>query len=264
MKFLIGLLLSVFTYFVAVEYIEMSQKVVLENGAVLLPLSQADKVLYPLLFSLTVLLALCLIAVTSSRWKKNFSIIQVVVLAGLGLNLVELNWASSSSIHPQIINELAFSYKNLFMLPSLFAIPVFLIKLFNYINLEKRLEKLQLFNDGSIDIRTKRFCGNLIDITICLIINFILMQLGVFIEMLLPFVVTYFLYKFILEASVKSTVGKSFFRLSVVSLHDHEPSIYQILLRNFCRIIPFYAVPVLLNKTAMHDLLSDTRVGEKA
>jgi hypothetical protein len=129
--------------------------------------------------------------------------------------------------------------------------------------IDRLMERLQVFGTSDIDYRYKRFFGNLCDVGICLICALLLTQLRVFPAFLFSFFITYFLYKFILESSMRTTFGKNLFSLSVITSTENDPATYQILFRNICRLIPLYGLPILLNKPGIHDIISRTRVTER-
>lgn len=262
MKIGIGIGLSVLTFFTAKKYILLCQSLLTENNVDKAALAEDQFWIYSLIFGLTALVTIAVLLMTSITWKASLLIFTLNILVGFTSNIFLLNYLSQYSIAPEIANEFTLSYDTLFTIPTLFLTPLFLVNLFRYINCGKVLEKVSSSKEIRIDFRIKRFLGNIADIALCLGINFLLVKLGVFVEYLFSFVITYFLYKYILEASIATTIGKNLFNLMVLSSTSKELKNWHFMVRNVCRVIPFYAFPVLLNKPGIHDLISGTRVTE--
>lgn len=261
MKIGIGLALSILTYFATNKYVALCQFILTKNN-VHQSVSVDQFWIYSLIFSLTAFLTLVVIIITSTNWKSLFLIFILNILVGFSLNILIIEYLSQYSIAPNISKEITPSYNVLFLVPTLFLTPILLVNLIRYTNNDRWLEKARLFKEINIDFRIKRFLGNISDIIVCLGIHFLFIKLGLFVEYLFSFAVTYFLYKYILEASTKTTVGKNLFNLTVKSSLNKGLKPRHFMLRNICRIIPFYTLPVLLNKPAFHDLISGTRVVE--
>ena len=263
MKIVIGIVLSVLTYFAANKYVVLCHSFLTKN-IVDQSVSKEDQFeIYSLIFGLTALLTIVVLLIRSGTWKTSFLIFTLNIVVGFTSNILLIKYLSQYSIAPEISNEFTLSYHILFLIPTLFLTPLLLVNLIRLLDNEKLLEKSQPFKEINIDFRIKRFLANITDVVICLTINFLLVKIGVFVEYLFSFVITYFLYKYMLEASITTTFGKNLFNLIVKPSSNKELKPWHFLLRNFYRIIPFYTSPVLLNKPAIHDLMSGTRVIEQ-
>lgn len=74
-----------------------------------------------------------------------------------------------------------------------------------------------------------------------------------------PYLTIFFLY-FFTELYYNKTLGKLITGTKVISIYDDKPSTKQILIRTFCRIIPFEPFSMLFGYTAWHDDWSETAV----
>lgn len=62
------------------------------------------------------------------------------------------------------------------------------------------------------------------------------------------------------EILFQKTVGKFITRTYVVNLKGEKPSVKNILIRTFCRLIPCEAISFLFMENGIHDKFSKTRV----
>ena len=74
------------------------------------------------------------------------------------------------------------------------------------------------------------------------------------------FPIVYFLYKYILEAAIQTTLGKNLFQLYILSSNNQTLRPWRFLVRNCSRIIPLYSVPLLFEKPGLHESISATKV----
>lgn len=77
------------------------------------------------------------------------------------------------------------------------------------------------------------------------------------------FLVEYFLYYFIFELAFARTPGKFITGTKVVDENQQKPGFKAILIRTFCRFIPFDNLSFLLADKGWHDSLSGTEVINK-
>ena len=54
--------------------------------------------------------------------------------------------------------------------------------------------------------------------------------------------------------------GNFFTKTKVVNLNGEKPSLNDIIVRSFCRLIPFDRISFLFAKNGFHDGISNTRV----
>lgn len=69
-----------------------------------------------------------------------------------------------------------------------------------------------------------------------------------------------FVYYLVSEAVFQQTIGKAIVGTKVVDAELRTPSFRQILIRTFCRFIPFEPVSFLFKKVGWHDSISNTIV----
>lgn len=125
--------------------------------------------------------------------------------------------------------------------------------------------------DSSVVGSGKRFLNFIIDFFACIIIAFILSLIigffvnssdGLFLQLFayLLFFGTYFAYYAIMEIKFQKTVGKYVTKTKVVKMDGTKPEKSEIIMRTFCRFIPFDRVTFLFMKNGIHDFLSKTTV----
>jgi len=71
---------------------------------------------------------------------------------------------------------------------------------------------------------------------------------------------TFFAYYAILEIKFQKTLGKFVTKTKVVKMNGDKPESSDIIMRTFCRFIPFDRVTFLFMKNGIHDFLSKTKV----
>jgi len=117
----------------------------------------------------------------------------------------------------------------------------------------------------------KRFLNFIIDFFACMIgasiLSFIIsffinISEGLFLLLFsqLLFLGTYFAYYAIMEIKFQKTVGKFLTKTKVVKMDGRKPENFEIIMRTFCRFIPFDRVTFLFMKNGIHDFLSKTTV----
>jgi len=117
----------------------------------------------------------------------------------------------------------------------------------------------------------KRFLNFIIDFFACMIgasiLGFIIsffinISEGLFLLLFsqLLFLGTYFAYYAIMEIKFQKTVGKFLTKTKVVKMDGRKPENSEIIMRTFCRFIPFDRVTFLFMKNGIHDFLSKTAV----
>lgn len=116
-----------------------------------------------------------------------------------------------------------------------------------------------------------RFVNFLIDFIIWIISAFILsFLLEIFIDTnqkelinLFGYVLifaSFFAYYAIMEIKFQKTVGKFITKTKVIKIDGTKPDVSDIMMRTFCRYIPFDRVSFLFTKSGFHDHLSKTKV----
>jgi uncharacterized RDD family membrane protein YckC len=63
-----------------------------------------------------------------------------------------------------------------------------------------------------------------------------------------------------MEHKFQKTVGKFITRTKVVNLNGEKPTLNDIMVRTFCRLIPFDRLSFFFAKNGFHDGISNTRV----
>lgn len=75
------------------------------------------------------------------------------------------------------------------------------------------------------------------------------------------FQILIFLYYFLFEFMFGKTVGKMITKTRVVKVNGQKPSVYNLLLRSFCRLIPIDTLSYLFGyERGFHDIMSNTRL----
>lgn len=260
MKYLIGILLNIGFFFILKEYALLCERIYVSHNNEIL--KGAGINFYSIIFSLFVLAILLSVNLTSLKWRGNYIIVITIALIGLGINLLMTNYIYSNySIYGLIKNNVYLGYNLLFQIPTLVLTPILIINVAKYLNVDQLIKTLQFFDNTAIDYRFKRFLAYIFDLVITLILLLFVVKFGVFPHSdIFPFLITHFLYKFTIEASAYTSFGKILFGLRIVSSKNTSPKTYQVLIRNFCRIIPFYGLPILWNSVPIHDRISKTRI----
>ncbi|REH00050.1 RDD family protein [Flavobacterium aquicola] len=73
-------------------------------------------------------------------------------------------------------------------------------------------------------------------------------------------VITFVFYYSFVEYHFQKTFGKYITKTKVVTINGEKPSLNDIIVRSFCRLIPFDRMSFLFIKNGFHDGLSNTRV----
>ena len=71
---------------------------------------------------------------------------------------------------------------------------------------------------------------------------------------------SFFCYYYIMEVTCQKTVAKFITKTKVVTKNGSKPTKSDILVRTFCRLIPFDQISFLFTRKGFHDRLSDTQV----
>jgi uncharacterized RDD family membrane protein YckC len=71
---------------------------------------------------------------------------------------------------------------------------------------------------------------------------------------------TFFAYYAIMEIKFQKTLGKFITNTKVVKMNGEKPENSDIIVRTFCRFVPFDQVTFLFMKNGIHDFLSKTKV----
>ncbi|MES2545892.1 MAG: RDD family protein [Bacteroidota bacterium] len=124
--------------------------------------------------------------------------------------------------------------------------------------------------NSSIVSSTVRFANFIIDFISFLIIDFILTGfavqifnidsnkniLPIWFLMLISFILNYAF----MEHTFQKTIGKFITKTKVVNLNGEKPILNDIVIRTFCRLIPFDRLSFFFSKNGFHDAISNTRV----
>jgi uncharacterized RDD family membrane protein YckC len=73
-------------------------------------------------------------------------------------------------------------------------------------------------------------------------------------------IITYVFYYSFVEYHFQKTFGKYITKTKVVTINGEKPSLNDIIVRSFCRLIPFDRMSFLFIKNGFHDGISNTRV----
>tara|TARA_E500000331_G_C17015055_1_gene608140 strand:+ start:101 stop:691 length:591 start_codon:yes stop_codon:yes gene_type:complete len=115
-----------------------------------------------------------------------------------------------------------------------------------------------------------RFFNYLIDIIAAYTVSFII---AIIISLIIPFdfigfelagmiiiIASFFAYYIMMEVLFQKTLGKFVTRTKVVTINGKKPKEKDIVLRTFCRLIPFDRISFLFTRNGFHDNLSKTKV----
>jgi len=130
---------------------------------------------------------------------------------------------------------------------------------------KSEIEEKEKF-DGKTVNSLIRFVHYIIDTIVGLIITFILtlplnakdalqMRVGYAIMFLI-----FFGYYYLMEVNYQKTVAKFITKTKVVTKNGSKPNKSDILVRTFCRLIPFDNISFLFTRNGFHDRLSNTRI----
>ncbi len=68
-------------------------------------------------------------------------------------------------------------------------------------------------------------------------------------------------YYFILEATLGQTIGKMITKTKIIKVNGQKPSIYNLIIRSICRIVPFDTFSFLFGyERGFHDIMSSTKL----
>ena len=135
------------------------------------------------------------------------------------------------------------------------------------VNIEKQTQDKF---DESIVSSTLRFVHFIVDFISFFIIYFILTSFVMLVfnidsnKSILPFwflmIISFLLNYAFMEHKFQKTVGKFITRTKVVNLNGEKPTLNDIMVRTFCRLIPFDRLSFFFAKNGFHDGISNTRV----
>ena len=114
-----------------------------------------------------------------------------------------------------------------------------------------------------------RFVHLFVDtIAISLLTSIYVFVIGLFVDMTDQFVIVifgnlilatgFFSYYIFMEAKYQKTLGKFITKTKVVTKNGATPKLGDIVVRTFCRLIPFDHISFLFTTNGFHDRLSDT------
>ena len=135
------------------------------------------------------------------------------------------------------------------------------------VNIEKQTQDKF---DESIVSSTLWFVHFIVDFISFFIIYFILTSFVMLVfnidsnKSILPFwflmIISFLLNYAFMEHKFQKTVGKFITRTKVVNLNGEKPTLNDIMVRTFCRLIPFDRLSFFFAKNGFHDGISNTRV----
>jgi uncharacterized RDD family membrane protein YckC len=116
-----------------------------------------------------------------------------------------------------------------------------------------------------------RFVNFLIDFTVCMFTAFIMsVVLVMFFQpmdsdliSLIGFMLmfgTFMVYYVFMETRFQKTLGKFVTKTKVVKKNGEKPTSGDIIMRTFCRLVPFDRISFLFVRNGIHDFLSNTKV----
>ena len=116
-----------------------------------------------------------------------------------------------------------------------------------------------------------RFLNFIIDFVVWLILSFLVsLVIDLFFQTTDQFLLqlfgyilifgTFIAYYAIMEIKFQKTVGKFVTKTKVVKMDGSKPENGDIIMRTFCRLIPFDRISFLFVKNGIHDFLSKTKV----
>ena len=126
-------------------------------------------------------------------------------------------------------------------------------------------EEKKHLNDKTVNSLI-RFVHFIIDTIVGLIITFILtlpLNAKDASQMLVGYVIMFLIfigYYYIMEVNYQKTVAKFITKTKVITKNGNKPSKGDILVRTFCRLIPFDQISFLFTRNGFHDRLSNTLI----
>ena len=110
----------------------------------------------------------------------------------------------------------------------------------------------------------KRFFNYTIDMFFCVFLFFVIsIYFNIHDELVaqILFIVIFILYYVLFETITGRTIGKYITRTKVIAADGGKSTVYNILIRNLCRLIPFEQLTFLGPRTiGLHDIFSNTLV----
>jgi uncharacterized RDD family membrane protein YckC len=265
LKYLIGLLLTVITYYVlTLIYKPLILSICVNNDSRLTNFSVFTPDIQTLIFCLLIFSLFVIIAHTKNNFISYFQTIGlliVLICIALILQMQMINYVTKSKPESSIINQVDVDYRLFYFLPTIFLIPPFLKQFISLIDGKSIAHKFEILSHKELDKRTLRFVSKLIDIAIVISIAFIFSKIIVIYPdfPMMTFIGLYF-YLFISEYSIETTIGKLIFGLKVISTKTKNISGFKIFVRTIVRLVPFYSLGILFNKDGLHDYISGTKV----
>lgn len=143
---------------------------------------------------------------------------------------------------------------------------------FEQVKVNAKIEKGQVEKvDSNVVSSGIRFVNYLIDFIIVMIL---LIMASIFFGVLLQttdpalssligivlLIGTFIAYYAIMEITFQKTIGKFITKTKVVKMNGEKPTDGDILMRTFCRMVPFDHISYLFMKNGFHDFLSKTKV----
>lgn len=130
----------------------------------------------------------------------------------------------------------------------------------------KQLEEKTVFDAKKVSM-LKRFVHLLVDTLACYLITIIVLFLigpslgSATLDTAFTciiFLLCFFGYYVLMETKYKRTIGKFMTNSLVVTKHEDAPSTNSIMIRTFCRLVPFDALSFLITRDGLHDRFSNT------
>ena len=140
-------------------------------------------------------------------------------------------------------------------------------KFYEIIGSQINEKKVKEKNESDIVSSGVRFINFLIDFILWYIIAYIISLIMFVSDNILIGIIGYLFllssyigYYSIMEIKYQKTVGKFITKTKVVKINGDKPENRDILIRTFCRLIPFDRLSFIFSKKGFHDSLSDTIV----
>lgn len=218
------------------------------------------KLIYSIVFGLIVALSIInnrLITI------KGLIILFLIVIIGFVSSGLSIRSVSKFQISPNVISTVSLNLKSLLYIPIYPFILLGLIRLAKIPALNRLINKIPSIkaNFGLLQARLFAFW---IDIVIVWIFSFILYKYRVIIWFPVEILLILFAYRVIMETAFSRTIGKMIFGLIVSRNDTITLELKDVLIRNISRIIPFYWIPILFKRPALHDRFSNTNIIKNA